>query len=609
LLWGLGGLALVIGGLSVWVFWPESAAGEVEGLDTVADRYDVRIVRDEYGVPYVLGPRNVDVAYGLAFAHAEDDFLTIQQSALAARGILATIYGTDAAPNDYLVGLLRIWETVDERYESDLSPEVRAICEAYADGINHYAALHPDEALKGLFPLTGRDIVAGSVHKSPLFFGLEETLIDLFDDEPASDVSPRFGAYGSNVMAVAPSRSEDGSTLFVSNSHQPWEGPVAWYEANVHSEEGWHFSGALFPGMPIFALGTNGDLAWSFTVNHPDLVDVYRLELDPEDDGRYRYEGEWREFETWEVPITVRIVGRFRWTVTREALWTEYGPAIRRPHGTYAVRYAGMGLAGIYEQLFRMGTAETFEEWSSPLRIQRGLPTFNVGYADHTGRIFYAYHALLPVRDEHYDWSLYLPGDTAETLWMEYLPFEELPQVLDPAAGFIQNANSTPWQTTGTATDPSPGDWSATLGIEDWPTNRSLRALELLGADPAISLEELLAYKHDLRYHPDSDVARCDVDRPGDDRRSPRGLGRRRQGRPRDAATLGSRRRIGDAGHRTDGRHPLVGLRRGARRRPHRVRPIPAGAFRGPVRGPRGGLRRGGRVARRRSWKGRSHLG
>ena len=64
-----------------------------------------------------------------------------------------------------------------------------------------------------------------------------------------------------------------------------------------------------------------------------------------------------------------------------------------------------------------------------------------------------------------------------------------------------------PWQTTGTAADPDPADWSATLGIEDWPTNRSLRALELLGADPAISLDELLTYKHDLRYHPDSDVA------------------------------------------------------------------------------------------------------
>ena len=511
LLWGLAGLGVAVGGLAVWVFWPESAAGEVAGLEAAAERYDATIARDAYGVPYVLGPRNVDVAYGLAYAHAEDDFLTIQQSLLAARGKLATIYGKDAAPNDYVVGLLRIWDTVDERYDVDLSPEVRAICDAYADGINHYAADHPGDALKGLFPVTGRDIVAASVHKSPLFFGLEETLIELFDDEPGADVSPRFEAatpFGSNVMAVAPSRSEDGSTLFVSNSHQPWEGPVAWYEANVHSDEGWHFSGALFPSMPVFALGTNGDVAWSFTVNHPDLVDVYLLDVDPEDETRYRFDGEWRTFEVRQVPISVRIVGRFRWTVTREALWTEYGPAIRRPHGTYAIRYAGMGLAGIYEQLFRMGTASTFEEWAAPLRDQSGLPTFNVGYADRTGRIFYGYHALLPVRDEHYDWSLYLPGDTSETLWTRYLAFDDLPHVLDPDAGFIQNANSTPWQTTGTLDDPDPAGWSATLGIEDWPTNRSLRALELLGGDPSISLDELASYKHDLTYHPASDVAR-----------------------------------------------------------------------------------------------------
>jgi acyl-homoserine lactone acylase PvdQ len=167
-----------------------------------------------------------------------------------------------------------------------------------------------------------------------------------------------------------------------------------------------------------------------------------------------------------------------------------------------------MGLAGIYEQLFRMSTAETFEEWVAPLADQSGLPTFNVGYADREGHIYYAYHALLPIRDEHYDWSLFLPGDTAETLWTEYMPFSDLPQVFDPAAGFIQNANSAPWATTGTTEDPNQEDWSVTLGIEDWPTNRSLRALRLLGAEPAISLDELLETKYDLGYDPGSDVAR-----------------------------------------------------------------------------------------------------
>jgi len=73
-----------------------------------------------------------------------------------------------------MVGLLRLWDTVDSRYEVDLSPETRAVCEAYAAGLNYSAALHPDEVLPGLFPVSGKDVVAGSVHKSPLFFGLDK---------------------------------------------------------------------------------------------------------------------------------------------------------------------------------------------------------------------------------------------------------------------------------------------------------------------------------------------------------------------------------------------------------------------------------------------------
>ncbi|MDX1691719.1 MAG: penicillin acylase family protein [Acidimicrobiia bacterium] len=508
--WTLLALAVLAAGFAAWALLPESAGGDVAGLDAVAERYDATIARDEWGIPHVVGPTNEDVAYGLAYAHAEDDFPTIQHSILAARGELATVLGRDGAPNDYLVGLLRVWDTMAERYETDVSPEVRRIADAYADGLNHYAALHPGDALVGLFPVTGEDVVATSVHKSPLFFGLEETFLELFEEEDPREVSERFGedAFGSNVLAVGPTRSAEGGTLFVSNSHQPWEGPVAWYEASVHSDEGWNVSGALFPSMPVFALGTNGDLAWSFTVNHPDLVDVYRLEVDPDDETRYRFDGDWRDFEIRSIPIRVKLFGRFRWTFHREALWTEYGPAVRRPHGTFAIRYAGMGLAGIYEQLFRMSLASSYEEWAEPLRDQSGLASFNVGYADRTGTVGYVYHGLLPQRSGAYDWSLDLPGTTSETLWTDYLPFDRLPALVDPAAGFVQNANSTPFDTTGWPDDPAADDYPATFGIETYPTNRSLRAQRLLDADPSISLDDLLAVKFDRTYDADSAVAR-----------------------------------------------------------------------------------------------------
>ena len=100
--------------------------------------YKVQIYRDIWGVPHIFGEKDEDVAYGLAYAHAEDDFETIQNILIATRGELASIIGQDGAPNDYLINLLKVWNTVDSKYNSDVSPKIQAICNAYADGINRF---------------------------------------------------------------------------------------------------------------------------------------------------------------------------------------------------------------------------------------------------------------------------------------------------------------------------------------------------------------------------------------------------------------------------------------------------------------------------------------
>lgn len=127
-------------------------------VDSVAG-YDVEILRDEWGVPHILGSTDADVAFGLAYAHAEDDFETMQGV------LLAAVYGQDAAPNDYMVHLLRIRDVVDAGY-STLSEDVRALCEAYAADMNYYAARHPEQAQAHLYPVQGKDLVAGFIHKT-----------------------------------------------------------------------------------------------------------------------------------------------------------------------------------------------------------------------------------------------------------------------------------------------------------------------------------------------------------------------------------------------------------------------------------------------------------
>ena len=499
------GLLAVLAVASVWMFWPESA--NVDGIAPPDGTYDSLIRRDTYGVPHVWGRTDADAAYGLAWAHAEDDFLTIQQTLLAARGKLATVYGPDAAPVDYFVQLLRIPETVEAGWPR-LPADVRALCTAYADGLNHFAQKHPSEALFGLFPLEGKDIVAAFTQKVPLFFGLDGVLGSLFSEERPDLEAAAMPTvrYGSNVFAVSPLRSAAGETMLVSNSHQPWTGPVAWYEAHVTSDEGWDMTGALFPAMPMLALGHNRDLAWSFTVNSPDLIDVYELEIDPNDPDRYRLDGEWLTLETRRVGIQVRLAGRLRWTFNQDALWSEFGPVVRQPHGTYAIRYAGMGQTGLVEQLYRMNRATGFEEWKAALATQDGLPSFNIGYADAEGTIALVYHGLFPDRDPAFDWSGYLPGNTSQTLWSGYVPLDDLPWVIDPAGGFIQNSNSTPF--TAALQELDPADYPEAMGVEVQETNRSLRSRELLASDSSLTADELAAIKWDMTYHPDSLVAR-----------------------------------------------------------------------------------------------------
>lgn len=510
--------AILIAALLTYAFWPTTP--HVEDLPDGGARYAVRILRDEWGVPHIFGQTDVDVAFGLAYAHAEDDFITIQQSIIAARGELARVYGRNAAANDYLVHLLRLHETMERHAETRLSPTIRAMLQAYADGLTHYAAQHPDEVLlDDIFPLTANDILAPSLHKAPLFFGLDDTLTDLLDPNRGQETTPtplanRFDPLGigtplagSNAIAVSPRRSANGETFLLVNSHQPWEGPVAWYEAHVHSEEGLDMVGATWPGVPVIIHGHNRALGWAFTVNKPDVVDVYRLEINPDNPNQYWFDGEWRDFEVDEARLRVKLLGRIEWTFTRQVLWSVHGPALRTPTGTYAVRYAGMDEVGYYEQLYRMNKARTFEEWLDAMRY-RALAMFNTVYADREGNIFYLYNARVPVRSPEFDWQGDLPGTTSAALWMQEVPFEALPQVLNPASGFVQSTNATPFRTTVGDDNPSPDAYDATWGIETRMTNRAYRALELFGGDSSITADEFYTYKYDMAYSTQSAVAR-----------------------------------------------------------------------------------------------------
>jgi acyl-homoserine-lactone acylase len=489
----------------------QPAAPDRATLIAAASRYHARIQRDHYGVPHISGPTDPDVAFGLGFAHSEDDFGTIQEAALTNRGELASVAGAKGAVTDYLVRLLKVHDTVSSQYETALPADARAVMQAYADGVNYYAALHPDKVERGLLPMTGQDVTSGFVFHTPFFYGLDHVVQKIMAPAPkAAQVAMAVThalPIGSNGIAVAASRSADGATRLLVNSHQPYTGQVAWYEAVLDSEQGWHVAGGFFPGSPFMLHGHNAHLGWANTVNNPNLSTVYQLVVNPDNPDQYRMDGQWKNFEKADAAIRVKLFGPLIWTVHRALLWSDHGPVFKTDHGSFAVRYAGMGEARQPLQYYRLDKAADRDQWLAAMRMQ-ALPSINYVYADDKGNIGYVYNGQFPARAEGRDWTEVQPGDRSDLIWHGYLPFERVPQVWNPKSGYVFNSNNTPFQATAAEDDIKEADFSSTMGIQKNMTNRAYRALELFGADTAITEEAFRRYKFDVAYSEHSEVAR-----------------------------------------------------------------------------------------------------
>ncbi|HMU82282.1 MAG TPA: penicillin acylase family protein [Leptospiraceae bacterium] len=477
-----------------------------------AQAKNVTIIRDEWGVPHIKGKTDADAAFGLAYAHCEDDFKFIQGGMVAARGDLARlVISKEAVVNDFYVRLFKIRERADRDYDK-ISPDFRKVLEAYANGVNYYAATHPSEAKSKFFPASGKDIAAGFIHKIPLFIGADKAMQKIMGDQPLRVDDPLDNAVafqglpvGSNAHALSHTRTADGATYLNINSHQPWEGPVAWYEAHVQSEEGWNMTGGTFPGAPFILHGHNDHLGWAHTVNYPDLVDVYKLKLDEQED-QYMFDGQLRPLNKTSVRIQVDI-GLFDLPIPMSTYESAQGPVLKSDHGKYAVRVSGIDrLIFAGEQWYRMNKARNLTEWKKAMQMQ-AIPMFNAVYAD-ASNIFYVYNASLPTgRVPNQSYRKVLPGDTSQNIWDDkILPFAKLPDVENPPSGFIQNCNSSPFETTTGPGNPDPGRYSLSMGIEKRSTNRSMRSRELLSKPGKISFEDFLRMKWDRTYAPRSPI-------------------------------------------------------------------------------------------------------
>jgi acyl-homoserine-lactone acylase len=474
----------------------------------VAGHHAVQIRRDTWGVPHILANTDVDAAYGLGFAQAEDDMQTMQAALFASRGKLAELIGPAGADSDYMVALEDVWGTIARRYQRDLDPQTRHVLEAYAAGVNSFAQRHPQGIAAGLLPITGEDLEASFIYNGPMFYGLDGVFRRIMAPEAnkTAQLLDEKLPTGSNGLAVAPSRSSDGATRLLVNSHQPYIGPVAWYEAVIETKQGWHVAGGFFPGSPFMLHGHNAHLGWANTVNNPNLSTVYQLAINPANPEQYKLDGVWKTLGKRTAHIRVKRADGVFDTVDREVLRSVHGPVVRTDHGVFAVRYAGLDEVRQPEQYYRLNKARNVAEWKMAMALGV-LPSINYVYADEKGNIGYVYNGRFPVRKEGVDWSAVVPGDRSDLIPDRQLPFAKIPQLWNPKSGFVFNSNNTPFHATAPADDLKPESFSKTLGIQVNMTNRAYRVLETVGAQKVISAKMFNDDKYDLVYSEHSDGA------------------------------------------------------------------------------------------------------
>lgn len=477
---------------------PEKLEGQVSSDTRITNRIDptrIDIVRDKYGVPHIFAKTDREVAFGLAWAHAEDDFPTIQKALLASKSMLGQHSGKEGATVDYIVHLLRIRDLVKERYQEDISTDFKDVLQGYCDGLNAYAEAFSKEVLvKKSFPATPQDLLTYSVLQLALGCGLEAGFKKINNGTaPLVEWEPT----GSNAFAMNSKKTADGSVFLTINTHHPLEGQVAWYEAHLSSEEGWNILGGLFPGSPVIFTGFNENLGWTHTVNHPDKLDIYQLRMHRRNDLQYKVDDTWHTLEETNVKLKVKV-SAINMTVKKKAYWSIFGPTIATDRGFFSFRTPGlMDIRGL-EQWYRMNKAGNFSEFRSALKME-AHPSYNIVYGDRYDTIYYLSNAKMPLRHPGFNWKGILPGNTTSTLWTKFHPVESLPQVLNPASGYVYNVNHSPFKATAPEDNIREENYDPTMGYETHDNNRSLRVMELLGQHPKLGYDDFKRIKYDIQ--------------------------------------------------------------------------------------------------------------
>ncbi len=448
------------------------------------------ILWDLYGVPHIFAPDHPSLFYAYGYAQMEAHSELLLRLYTQARGRGAEFYGEQYLDSDRWIRLNGVPARA-KQWATQQSPQFAPLLAAFVDGLNAWGKEHPDAlspAAKAALPLQVEDVLAHGLRVIHYDWLVNRARVDQRVKRAAVDV------HGSNEWAIAPSRSANGHAMLMSNSHLQWGDVHTYFEVQL-TAPGVTSYGAVWVGFPVLRQCFTEVLGWTQTTNNPNGADLYRLKLQ---DGGYLLDGKVRPFAVTQQSIRVlQKDGKLR----EEPLTirqSEHGPlVVDQKDAAIAMRVTGLDRPGLFEQFWKMGLARNLAQFQDAMRMQQ-LPIFNTAYADRDGHILYVYNAAPPVRarGDYQFWSGVVPGDQSELIWSgsKIVPYDELPKVIDPPSGWVQNSNDTPWTSTyPMLLDSSkfPSYISPPTGI----TTRAQRGIRILSGAKKMTFEDVKAGK------------------------------------------------------------------------------------------------------------------
>ncbi len=471
------------------------AFSQTSDLTRLKKRADqVTIIRDAWGIPHVYGKTDADAVFGVVYAQCEDDFARVEWNYIDALGRTAEWVGESALYSDLRARLYG--DTVRaKRLYAESKPAMRKLMDAFADGANYFLLTHPDTKPKLLkkfqpwFPLLfSEGSIGGNISSISV-----AALRSFYEKSPVPEmpitepVEPR----GSNGFAIAPQLTENGHALLLINPH------TSFYfrsEVQMVSEEGLHAYGAVTWGQFFIYQGFNEHCGWMHTSTFADAVDEY-LETVGEKGGKYYYkhDGKWKPLRIRNIAVDYKTdqgLKRRQFTVYE----THHGPVIAETDGKWKTIQMMDDPINALEQSFMRTKAKGYDSYKKVMELN-GNSSNNTVFADDKGNIAYWHGNFVPRRDPSVNWNLPVDGTLASNDWKGLHSINEIVQLKNPANGWIQNCNATPFTAAADAS-PKAANYPRYMA-PDGQNYRAINADRVLRRGTKFTLDKLIEAAYD----------------------------------------------------------------------------------------------------------------